>query len=110
MASAPTGVWSHWAQVGEPVEEELTGQTVTFTTGFDMEFIPTEKESFKMKTKRFVVHGFGCGNWSEIVESEKELKKLIKELSNDKSWTGEIVAYELKPKFHVKRSTSIKKV
>jgi hypothetical protein len=68
-----------------------------------------EKE-FNMKDKRYVVHGFGCSNWSEIVESKKALKKLIKKVSKDDSWSGEIVAFELKPKFYVKRSTSIKNV
>jgi hypothetical protein len=81
----------------------------TFTSAnSEMTFLGTLE--FNVKTKKYMVYGVGCKNKSNLVESEKDLKKMIKECGEDDNWTGEIIGYELKPLYRVKKKVVIEKL
>ena len=69
---------AHSDILGEANDDVFKGATVTFTAVDGV-----LKKLFNIKVKLYAVHGFGCDNWSKIVESEKALKKLLKEKADD---------------------------
>ena len=57
---------------------------------------------------RYMVFGTGCNNKSELMETEAEVKKEIKRVSKDSSWTGRIIAYELVPLYEAEKKVVLK--
>lgn len=58
----------------------------------------------------FMVYGTGCDNKSKIIKTEPMAKKFAKECLNDSSWTGDILIYELVPKFKCKTRATFEKI
>ena len=76
---------------------ELTWGTVFSELGLEV---------FDVKKKRFMVYGSKCDN-KQMYESEKEMKKGMKELGNNEAWTGEIVGYKMIPIYVVKKKVKV---
>lgn len=52
---------------------------------------------------RYLAHGFGCRNTSELFQTEEELKEYLKKVAYSSSWTGDIVGYKLVPLYKVEK-------
>ena len=88
------------------LKEEImptTELTCGMPSGLDLEVFD---EVFDVKKKRFMVYGSKCDN-KQMYESEKELKKGMKELGNSEAWTGEIVGYKMIPIYVVKKKVKV---
>lgn len=59
------------------------------------------KRRKKDKGVRFIVHGVGCSNWTEMLMTEEEMVKKMLELTGNSNWVGRIVGYKLTPQKEV---------
>ena len=57
---------------------------------------------------RYMVHGIGCNNKSDLLKEESELKEKLRKLSNDSNWTGRISGYKLTPIYEAEQKTILK--
>jgi len=70
-------------------------------------------KGFKPKPEnltKYMVYGTGCNNKSELVESEKELKEMLKVYTHDSDWTGRIIGYKLVPLYEAEKSIRLSKI
>ena len=57
---------------------------------------------------RYMVYGDGCNRKSVLVESEEEMKRMLKSASKDDNWTGKILGYKLTPLYQAEEVTTLK--
>jgi len=67
-------------------------------------------DEFNKKQKLYMAYGYGCKNKSEIYVDKKAFQVELEKLGKDKDWTGDIVGFELKPIFKVKKEVKVVKV
>ncbi len=116
-----TNGWSDYAKslLGKKTNISRIGDTGTIYLDIDdrnyswdsgeLKFLSKGRRVKKSKPKtKFIIHGEGCNNLSEMIFGEQDLKEQLLEKKEDNDWTGRIVGYKLVPVYEVE--TKVKKI